>query len=96
MTDWLEVDTKALTEANTDNYWGLMHTFFALKDIYSLIIKDNNEKIYFSFDLAIAKPHSALNDYLKTWLRHKNKLKYREITKERYDEWRQYEVTSQL
>ena len=43
-----------------------MHTFFALKDIYSLIIKDNNEKIYFSFDLAIAKPHSALNDYLKT------------------------------
>lgn len=66
MTDWLEGDTKALTEPNIDNSLRLMHTFFALKDIYSLITEDNNKKIYFSFDLAITKPHSALNDYLKT------------------------------
>jgi len=65
-----------------------MHTFFALEDMYSLTIQDNDCKICFSFESAIAEPHSVLNDYLKTRLRQKNKLEHRKITKEQYDEWR--------
>ena len=88
MADRLEVDTKALTVPNIDNYLGLMHTFFALEDMYGLTIEDHDGKICFSFDPAITEPHSTLNDYLKTWLRQKNKLEHGEITKEQYDEWR--------
>ena len=39
MADKLEVDTKALTVPNIDNYLGLMHTFFALEDMYGLTSK---------------------------------------------------------
>jgi len=88
MADRLEVDTKALTVPNIDNYLGLMHTFFALEDMYGLTIEDNDGKICFCFDPAITEPHSVLNDYLKTWLREKVKLEHGEITKEQYDEWR--------
>ena len=88
MADRLEVDTKALTVPNIDNYLGLMHTFFALEDMYGLTIEDHDGNICFSFDPAITEPHSTLNDYLKTWLRQKNKLEHGEITKEQYDEWR--------
>ena len=76
MADRLEVDTKALTVPNIDNY------------MYGLTIEDNDGKICFSFNPAITEPHSTLNDYLKTWLRQKNKLEHGEITKEQYDEWR--------
>ena len=76
---------------NCAKHWqlfGLMHTFFALEDMYGLTIEDNDGKICFRFDPAITEPHSTLNDYLKTWLREKIKLEHGEITKEQYDEWR--------
>ena len=38
MADLLEIDTKALTVPNIDNYFGLMHTFFALEDMYGLTV----------------------------------------------------------
>ena len=50
MARMLEVDTKALTEPNIDSYFGLIHTFFALEDMYGLTIEDNDGKICFSFD----------------------------------------------
>ena len=88
MADRLEVDTKALTVPNIDNYLGLMHTFFALEDMYGLTIGENDGNICLSLDPAVTKPHSALDDCLKSWLRQKKKLAQGEITKEQYDEWR--------
>lgn len=88
MAGLLEVDTKALTVPNIDNYFGLMHTFFALEDMYGLTIGENDGSICLSLDPAITKPHSALDDCLRSWLRQKEKLAQGEITKEQYDEWR--------
>lgn len=88
MAGLLEVDTKALTVPNIDNYFGLMHTFFALEDMYGLTIGENDGNICLSLDTAVTKPHSVLDDCLKSWLRQKEKLAQGEITKERYDEWR--------
>lgn len=88
MAELLEIDTKALTVPNIDNYFGLMHTFFALEDMYGLTIGENDGNICLSLDPAVTKPHSALDDCLKSWLRQKKKLTQGEITKEQYDEWR--------
>lgn len=88
MAGLLEVDTKALTVPNIDNYFGLMHTFFALEDMYGLTIGENDGNICLSLDPAVTKPRSALDDCLKSWLRQKKKLAQGEITKEQYDEWR--------
>ncbi|OKZ84453.1 MAG: hypothetical protein BHW06_02660 [Clostridium sp. 44_14] len=46
MADRLEVDTKALTVPNIDNYLGLMHTFFALEDMYGLTILNDYLKTW--------------------------------------------------
>ena len=88
MAGLLEVDTKALTVPNIDNYFGLMHTFFALEDMYGLTIGENDGSICLSLDPAVTKSHSALDDCLRSWLRQKEKLAQGEITKEQYDEWR--------
>ena len=88
MAELLEVDTKALTVPNIDNYLGLMHTFFALEDMYGLTIGENDGNICLFLDPAVTKPHSVLDDCLKSWLRQKKKLAQGKITKEQYDEWR--------
>ena len=88
MADLLEIDTKALTVPNIDNYFGLMHTFFALEDMYGLTIGENDGNICLSLDPAVTKRHSVLDDCLRSWLQQKEKLAQGEITKEQYDEWR--------
>ena len=88
MADLLEIDTKALTVPNIDNYFGLMHTFFALEDMYGLTIGENDGNICLSLDPAVTTPHYFLDDCLKSWLQQKKKLAQGEITKEQYDEWR--------
>ena len=81
MAGLLEVDTKALTVPNINNYFGL-------EDMYGLTIGENDGNICLSLDTAVTKPHSVLDDCLKSWLRQKEKLAQGEITKEQYDEWR--------
>ena len=44
MADRLEVDTKALTVPNIDNYLGLMHTFFTFHS-ESILVKSFSEWI---------------------------------------------------
>lgn len=88
MAGLLEVDTKALTVPNIDNYLGLIHTFFALEDMYGLTIGENDGNICLSLDPAVTTPHYFLDDCLKFWLQQKKKLAQGEITKEQYDEWR--------
>ena len=66
MAGLLEIDTKALTVPNIDNYFGLMHTFFALEDMYGLTIGENDDNICLSLDPAVTKPHSTLDDCLRS------------------------------
>ena len=58
MADLLEIDTKALTVPNIDNYFGLMHTFFALEDMYGLTIGKNDGNTCLSLNPAVTEPHS--------------------------------------
>ena len=88
MANIFDVSPRAITVPEIDSYIGLMHTLFALEDMYGLTIGENDGNICLSLDPAVTKPHSALDDCLKSWLRQKKKLAQGEITKEQYDEWR--------
>ena len=88
MAHIFDVSPRAITVPEIDSYIGLMHTLFALEDMYGLTIGENDGNICLSLDPAVTKPHSVLDDCLRSWLQQKEKLAQGEITKEQYDEWR--------
>lgn len=78
----LEVSPLALDVPNIDSELGLMHTLFALEDIYGLQAEEKDGETKLSFSNA-----SVLRT-VKAWAEQSAKLKAGEITKEEYDEWR--------
>ena len=78
----LEVSPLALDVPDIDSELGLMHTLFALEDIYGLQAEEKDGETKLSFSNA-----SVLRT-VKVWAEQSAKLKAGEITKEEYDEWR--------
>ena len=79
-----DVSPNALTVPNIDNYTGLLHTFFALEDLYGLKITTMNDEIYLHLD----KSDLSLLQMFQAWQEQSAKLEQGEITKEQYDQWR--------
>ena len=65
-----------------DSELGLMHTLFALEDIYGLQAEEKDGETKLSFS------NASVLRAVKTWAEQSAKLKAGEITKEEYDEWR--------
>ena len=78
----LEVSPLALDVPDIDSELGLMHTLFALEDIYGLQAEEKDGETKLSFSNA-----SVLRT-VKAWAEQSAKLKAGEITKEEYNEWR--------
>ena len=84
----LEVSPSALNVPDMDTYIGLMHTLFALEDLYGLQIAAADREPCLLLDPnAFEKTHS-LHGRFRDWLSEKQKLDRGEITKEEYDRWR--------
>lgn len=83
-----DVSPQALTVPDIDSFTGLLHTFFALEDIYGLKIKKSDGRIYFSFDESTYLKHENLLKMFFAWAAESEKLERGEITKEEYDRWR--------
>ena len=81
----LDVSPQALTVPDIDTYNGLMHTLFALEDIYGLQIDKVDDYVCLHFDI---RDFSTPATNLILWYEEANKLKNGEITKEEYDHWR--------
>ena len=84
MANIFDISPNALTVPNIDNYIGLLHTFFALEDLYGLKITTINYKICLHLD----KSDITLFQMFQTWQEQSAKLEQGEITKEQYDQWR--------
>lgn len=82
-----EVSPLALNVPDIDSRLGLMHTFFALEDIYGLELAIENEKITLNFNDNKVLDVSLLQ-MLFAWTEQIRKFKNGEITKEEYDKWR--------
>ena len=88
MAHFLDVSTHALTVPDIDTYIGLMHTFFALEDMYGLKIDEMDGEVVLRLDKSDYSTYSSMDKMLRAWLAEAKKLENGESTKEEYDNWR--------
>lgn len=84
----LEVNTYTLTVPDIDSYIGLMHTLFALEDIYGLKINNIDGELCLTLDKTMGKTYLSMYDMFKAWYKESNKLNNEVMTKDEYDTWR--------
>ena len=78
----LEVSPLALDVPDIDTELGLIHTLFALEDLYGLQPEENDGEIKLSIS------NESVLRTVKAWREQNDKLKAGEITKEEYNKWR--------
>ncbi|MDL2237359.1 helix-turn-helix domain-containing protein [Christensenellaceae bacterium OttesenSCG-928-K19] len=83
----LDVSPQALTVPDIDTYNGLMHTLFALEDMYGLKISQLDGTLCLTLDRD-NPAYRTMFDMLNSWLKESEKLQDGEITTDEYDEWR--------
>lgn len=83
----LEVSPLALSIPDIDSHLGLIHTLFALEDLYGLKAELTDDGLTLRFDESV-DPSSPVYDMVYAWAEQAAKLKSGEITKEDYDRWR--------
>lgn len=83
----LEVSTFALNVPDTDSYFGLIHTLFALEDTYGVKIYSIDGELCLTLDKENSS-YVTLFEMLSDWKKQAEKFKSEEINKEEYDNWR--------
>ena len=84
----LEVSPSALNVPDIDSYIGLMHTLFAIEDLYGLKIGEVQGEVCLHADVFHSSSAVELNKMLRSWNEVASKLKAGEITQEEYNTWR--------
>lgn len=87
MASIFNVSPKAISVPEIDTYDGLMHTFFALEDMYGLKIAEIDGELCLHLDRTL-NPDMNLLDLFELWHRQSMRLANGLITKQDYDEWR--------
>lgn len=88
MAHILDVSPRAITVPEIDSYIGLMHTLFTLEDMYGLKIGEIDGEVCLRLDKSTGSTYSTMFDMFHTWQEQTARLERREITKEKYDQWR--------
>ena len=96
IADFFEVSPNALSVPNIDDCVRVMHTFFALEDIYGLRVSEADGEVCLKIDLKHENEdrklpeHAAIELYtmMRRWKAEAMKLEKGEISKTLYDEWR--------
>ena len=84
----LDVSPKALDVPEIDSYVGLMHTLFALEDIYGLKVGEVDGEVCLRLDKAKGTTYLQMFDMLHAWQEEFAKLERGEISREEYNRWR--------
>ena len=88
LADALGVVPEAITVPDIDTPNGLMHTLFALEDMYGLTIHTSYGRPCLCV-LSPTEPREvSLQEYLEEWCTVKMDLLHGRITKTEYDDWR--------
>ena len=87
MAHILDVSPHAITVPNIDSYIGLLHTLFALEDMYGLKIGEIDGEICLRQDKS-ANVYISMLEMFRAWQEKAAALERKEITKEEYDQWR--------
>lgn len=83
----LKVSPHALDLPNIDNEIGLMHTLFALEDIYGFKISDIDGEVCLRLDKHRGIIYADMFKMLDAWRQEAAKLENGEISKDEYDKW---------
>ncbi|MDE6424967.1 MAG: helix-turn-helix domain-containing protein [Ruminococcus sp.] len=88
IADTLDVSTEALNVPDIDSYTGLMHTLFAIEDLYGLKIDTLDGEICIRVNRQNGSMHTKITSLLTPWEEMAQKYRNGEITREEYDDWR--------
>ncbi len=84
----LDVAPQALDIPDIDSQIGLMHTLFALEDIYGLTVSETDGEVCLKVSRDKGKAAEELLQMLTAWQEQAAKLSAEEISREDYDQWR--------
>ena len=84
----LDVAPQALDIPDVDSQIGLMHTLFALEDIYGLTISETDGEVCLKISKDKGKAAEELLQMLTAWQEQAAKLTTEEISREEYNQWR--------
>ena len=84
----LGVSPEAILVPDIESMTGLMHTFFAIEDMYGLTINTSHGKPCLFVTGTENPQQDGLLKYLEEWNSVKIDLLYGRITKTQYDDWR--------
>ena len=84
----LDVAPQALDIPDIDSQIGLMHTLFALEDIYGLTVSETDGEVCLKVNKDKGKAAEELLQMLTAWQEQAAKLSAEEISREDYDQWR--------
>ena len=84
----LGVSPLALSVPDIDSYLGLMHTLFALEDIYGMKIDKLDDEVCIRLDKNRGTSYISLLERFTAWQKEAEKYCNGEISKEEYDHWR--------
>lgn len=87
MTQIFGVSPRAINVPNIDSYLGLMHTLFALEDMYGIKIGEIDGELCLRLDRE-HREYQHLFEPFHTWQQMAAKLESGEISQEEYDNWR--------
>ena len=88
MAHLLDVSPRAITVPEIDSYIGLMHTLFALEDMYGLKIGEIDGEVCLRLDKSAGTTYTTMFDMFHAWQEQAARLEQSEITAEEYDQWR--------
>jgi transcriptional regulator with XRE-family HTH domain len=84
----LGVSPLALEVPNIDSYLGVIHTLFALEDLYGLTVDNKDGEVAFRIDPRKGKDAANILEMIRPWALLAEKYRAGEITKDDYDKWR--------
>ena len=84
----LSVSPLALSVPDIDSYLGLMHTLFALEDLYGLTIEKGENGVSLRVDPRKGNDAVELSEMLNAWAEQAEKYHNGDISREDYDKWR--------
>lgn len=87
MADLLGVSPQALKLPDLDNYDAVLHTLFAMEDIYGLTINMLDDEFCLTLDRGNSS-YFAMYDMLRAWNKVAREYRNGKMTKEEYDNWR--------
>lgn len=88
LADALDVSTEALNVPNIDSYTGIMHTLFALEDLYGFKIDRLDGEICIRINRQNGSNFAQTTGLLEPWEEMTQKYRNGEISREDYDQWR--------